>query len=119
MFVEISDDVLRLKQLKNLPDLYEAALRLPAGETVTLKVDGIVGQWARMRPGRDGRPTLGLKPVGAKAEVWARCQSRRGERVSLCWPDAEDDPLLKLADATFDEWRSAEDEAVYGELRPV
>lgn len=119
MFVEIRDDVLWLKQLKDAPDLFEAASRLPAGEVLTLRVDGIVGKWARMRQGRDGRPTKGLKPIGAMAEVWARLQRRRGELVTLEWPGAEDDPLLRLADETFDEWRSAEDEAAYGELRPL
>lgn len=119
MFIKIRDDVLWLKQLKEVPDLFEAASQLAAGDELTLRVDGIVGRWARMRPGRDGRPTMGLKPIGAMAEVWARLQRKRGELVSLDWPDAEDDPLLRLADETFDEWRSAEDEAAYGDLRPL
>ncbi|MEQ1932136.1 MAG: hypothetical protein ABL957_16610, partial [Parvularculaceae bacterium] len=91
----------------------------PGGVTETRQANNPTESWARMRPGRDGRPTMGLKPIGAMAEVWARYQLRRGELVSLEWPDAEDDPLLRMADETFDEWRSAEDEAAYGDLRPL
>jgi hypothetical protein len=61
----------------------------------------------------------GLKPVGAMAAVWKRLQARRGQKVSITWPGDEDDALLRLADMTFDEWYSAEDEEAFGELRPL
>ena len=72
-----------------------------------------------MKTGADGRPTLGIKPVGAMASVWARLQKRRGEKVRINSPEDEDDPFLRIADATFEEWYSAEDEEAFGELRPI
>jgi hypothetical protein len=119
MFVEIRDDVIWAKHLKSSPELYNAILRLDEEEIISLSVDGIVGKWAKMKTGKDGRPTQGIKPVGAMAEVWKRMQARRGEMVSLNRPDEEADPWLKMADTTFDEWLSAEDEEAYGALQPL
>ena len=119
MLIEIRDDVIWAKHLKDSPSLYQRIIELNDGEIIKLKVDGIVGAWAKMKTGADGRATLGIKPVGAMARVWARLQKRRGEKVPLDWPEEEDDPFLRLADATFDEWYSAEDEEAFGELRPL
>ncbi|MEJ6783931.1 hypothetical protein [Aminobacter sp. Piv2-1] len=119
MLIEIKDDVIWAKHLKASPALYETVVGLAPEETISLSVDGIVGKWARMRSGADGRPTLGLKPVGAMATVWKRLQERRGEKVHLTWPDDDTDALLRLADMTFDEWYSAEDEEAFGDLRPI
>ena len=69
--------------------------------------------------GADGRPVAGIKPVGKMADVWKRWQARRGEKVPVELPEGDADPFLKLADLTFEEWYSAEDEEAYGELRPL
>ncbi|EHK57462.1 hypothetical protein [Allomesorhizobium alhagi] len=119
MLIEIRDDVIWAKHLKASPALYNAVVNLPEEETINLAVDGIVGKWARMRTGADGRPTLGIKPVGAMATVWKRLQERRGEKVRVSWPDDEEDAWLRLADTTFEEWYSAEDEEAFGDLRPL
>ena len=119
MQVEIRDDVIWAKHLRESPALYKAVVDLPDGETISLAVDGIVGKWARMRTGRDGRPTLGIRPVGAMATVWSRMQERRGQKVNVAWPDDEDDAWLRLADITFEEWYSAEDEEAFGDLQPL
>lgn len=119
MFVEIRDDVIWARHLKDSPALYDAVIRLADDEIIRLSVDGIVGKWARMRTGSDGRPTLGLKPVGAMAAVWKRFQQRRGEKVRIVWPDDEDDAWLQMANLTFDEWHSAEDEEAFGDLQPL
>jgi hypothetical protein len=99
--------------------LYGQVVQLKEDEIITLKVDGIVGKWARMRTGSDGRPTMGIKPLGAMAAVWARLQKRRGDKIEVGLPEKGDDPLMRLADLTFEEWYSAEDEEAYGELRPL
>ena len=52
------------------------------------------------------------------ASVWARLQKRRGDKVRIEWPE-DDDPFLRLADTTFEEWYSAEDEEAFGELQPL
>ena len=119
MLMEIRDDVIWMKHLKGDPALYAAACELQDEEAMILSVDGVIGQWARMKRGKDGRPTMGLKPVGAMASVWARMQERRGEKVIVDQPDNEASVLLRLADETFEEWYSAEDEEAYGDLRPL
>lgn len=119
MLMEIRDDVIWARHLTASPEIYEAVLRMSDEDIIRLSVDGIVGDWARMRTGKDGRPTLGIKPVGAMAEVWKRMQSRRGDRVRLALPGDEADPWMKIADIAFEEWYSAEDEEAYGDLKPL
>ena len=49
-----------------------------------LEVDGVRGTWRKMDDGADGRPTPGLRPVGAAQEVWRYLfKRRRGEVVTL------------------------------------
>jgi hypothetical protein len=118
MLMEISDDVIWIKHLKPHPSLFERLSRLKAEETILLSVDGHVGYWARMKDGKDGRPTMGVKPVGAMADIWKRYQDRRGERIEIDLP-GDEDPFLRLADETFSEWYSAEDEEAFSDLRPI
>ncbi len=119
MLLEIRDDVIWAKHLKGDPSLYRKVVSLEEGQSIRLNVDGIVGTWAKMNTGSDGRPTQGIKPLGAMASVWARLQKRRGDKIQVKWPDDEEDALLLLADATFDEWYTAEDEEAFGELRQI
>ena len=119
MLIEIRDNVIWARHLERDPSLHDEIVALGENETVRLRVDGIVGTWAKMRSGADGRPTLGIRPVGAMASVWARLQKRRGEKVLLERPSDTPGPLLERADRTFEEWYSAEDEEAYGELRPI
>ena len=119
MLVEIRDDVIWARHLKTSPKLYDEVVHLEDDAEIRLIVDGIVGKWAKMKSGKDGRPTMGIKPVGAMATVWKRMQERRGEKVSIDLPDNDDDAWLRLADTSFDEWYSAEDEEAYGDLRPL
>lgn len=119
MFIEIRDNVIWFKQVKAEPGLHGRLVALGEGEQITLKVDNIEGRWARMRTGRDGRPTDGIKPVGAMAAVWARLQARRGELVRLEIPDSKRDDYLAGLDESLDEWLSAEDEEAFGDLQPI
>jgi hypothetical protein len=119
MLIEIKDDVIWARHLKSNEALYHAVLGLGDDEKIRLSVDGVIGSWAKMRTGSDGRPTQGIKPVGAMATVWKRLQARRGEKIVVRWPDDEDDAWLRLADASFDEWYSAEDEEAFGDLQPI
>ena len=57
---------------------------LPGDTEVTLIVDGVRGRWCKMRDGKDGRPTAGLRPVGRAQSFWRSLfESRRGESVSI------------------------------------
>lgn len=119
MLIEITDDVIWAKHLRCSPALYSAVTKLGDEETINLSVNGIVGKWAKMRTGSDGRPTFGIKPVGAMATVWKRLQEKRGEKVRVTWPDDEEAAWWRLADLTFEEWYSAEDEEAFGDLQPL
>jgi hypothetical protein len=117
--MEIRDNSIWAKHLKADRRLHEKVLTLNETQVLRLSVDGIEGDWQRMRTGKDGRPTPGIKPVGKMAAVWKRWQARRGEKVVVKLAEDETDPLLQIADRTFQEWYTAEDEEAFGELRPV
>ena len=119
MLLEIKDNVIWVTHLKENDRLYRKVIALRDEEIIQLRIDGIVGKWAKMKTGADGRPTLALKPIGAMATVWSRYQSRRGEKVDLSLADDAEDPLLRFADMTFEEWNTAEDEEAFGDLQTV
>lgn len=119
MQIEIRDDVIWFRQLRAEPALISRLSALKDNEKIVLRIDNIEARWARMRTGRDGRPTHGIKPVGAMATVWSRLQARRGELVELEVPDMVPDSYLASLDGSLDEWLSAEDEQAFGDLRPA
>jgi len=46
-------------------------------------------------------------------------QIATGEAVRIDWPNAAGNGYLEMLDETLNEWRSAEDEAAFGDLRPL
>ena len=117
--MEIKDNVIWAKHLETDSRLHQSIMSLGEAEKIRLSVDGIEGDWQKMKTGVDGRPVQGIKPLGKMAAIWKRWQARRGDKVAVSFPREEGDPLLRLADLTFEEWYSAEDEEAYGELRPL
>jgi len=80
----ISDYVIWTKHIHDDSALADRLARLGEGQTVELRIDGVVGAWLKMRNGADGRPTPGLKPLGRTQTFWNELfKSRRGEVVSL------------------------------------
>lgn len=80
----VSDYVIWAKHIHDDPELVQRILSMFAGETIQLEVDGVRGTWRKMDDGADGRPTPGIRPVGAAQEVWRYLfKRRRGEVVSL------------------------------------
>lgn len=72
-------------------DLAARLEALPGDETITLVVDGVAGAWCKMRDGKDGRPTPGIRPVGRAQTFWAQLfESRRGDSVSIDLAQAAD-----------------------------
>ena len=83
----VSDVVIWAKHLGGAPR--ERVLALRPGELLTLRVDGVPGSWRKMDDGRDGRPTLGVRPIGPAAERWRKLyRERRGEIVAVEIADA-------------------------------
>ncbi len=112
---EIRDDAIWLKHLEGDPDLKARLGALAVGEMIELEVDGVVGTWERMRDGKDGRPTMGIKPVAAMRQVWA--VFRKGPRRTIQVRQARSaDAYLSAIAATLSEWNSAEDEIAYRDL---
>ena len=49
-------------------------------ETIELEIDGERGAWRKMDNGKDGRPTPGLRPIGAAQDHWRELyKCRRGQ----------------------------------------
>ena len=113
--VEIRDDAIWATQIEGGKALKQKILSLSEGEVIELEVDGIVGRWEKMRDGRDGRATNGIKPVGPMKEIWKRFQARRGDVVEVRQVQTADTFLAALSD-TMSEWNSLEDEEAFRDL---
>jgi len=82
--VEVRDAVLWCKHIRGSGVLRDSLLALPEGASVELLVDGQRGTWEKMRNGRDGRPTPGLKPHGAARADWQDLsREKRGMSVTI------------------------------------
>ena len=114
-YVEISDDTIWAKQIEGGKALKERILALAPGEIIELEVDGIVGSWEKMRNGRDGRVTTGIKPIGPMKEIWQRLQARRGKVVEVRQVRTADAYLAALNE-TMTEWDLPEDEEAFRDL---
>ena len=114
-YVAITDNSIWAKQIEGGKALKERILSLAPGETIDLEVDRIVGRWEKMRNGRDGRSTPGIKPIGPMKEIWKGFQSRRGEVVEVREVRTADAYLTALSE-TLSEWNSPEDEEAFRDL---
>jgi hypothetical protein len=80
----VSDYVIWTRHIHGDPELVERIHDLWAGQTLELEVDGVRGVWRKMDDGSDGRPTPGIRPLGAAQAVWRSLfRLRRGEVVAV------------------------------------
>jgi len=80
----VRDHVVWLKHIHDDAVLSRHLGALTAGAVVALKVDGVAGKWVKMDNGKDGRPTPGLRPLGAVKDYWnALFNEKRGELVTI------------------------------------
>ena len=114
-YVSITDDAIWAKQIEGGKALRERILSLSPGESIELEVDGIVGRWEKMKKGKDGRLTTGIKPIGPMKDVWKRFQARRGKIVEVREVRMADAYLAALTD-TLAEWNTPEDEEAFRDL---
>ena len=113
--VKITDNSIWLKHIEGDHPLRQRLEALRAGQVVDLEIDGVVGRWERMKDGRDGRPTPGIKPIDAMRDVWSRLQKDRGRVVELRPVQGVDRYLASLR-PLLSEWDSPEDEEAYRDL---
>lgn len=113
----IADDVVWAKHIED-PTLRNRVQHLIAGEQIHLLIDGIVGKWEKMKDGKHGVPTPGIKPVGAMAEIWkSHFRPKKGKRVAICEVTTADSYFEGLT-ANLAEWDSPQDERAYHDLQP-
>lgn len=110
-----NDDAIWLKNVNADANALALLRQIPAGTSLKLEIEGVVGNWERMANGKDGRPTLGLKPVGETLKFWKSMKSRRGEYLELKVIDPRDS-YLQDVQKTLSEWESEEDEIAFNDL---
>lgn len=93
--VTIRDEAIWISHIENGQRLRERILSLKPEETLDLEVNGVVGRWARMRNGKDGRPRFGIRPIRGMRAILARmrrletgksCRSARSNPPIPIWP---------------------------------
>ena len=113
--VAIKDDSIWLKHIEGDAKLVSRLQRLSEDDVIDLEVNGIVGRWQRMRTGRDGRPTLGIRPIDTMRQVWSAMQAERGKIVDIREVRTADSYLAALT-PLMSEWDSPEDNEAYRDL---
>ena len=83
--IEVRDVVLWLRHIHGSPALRESLLELGPEEIVHLALNGRKTTWCRMKNGKDGRPTPGLRPCDEPTRaLWNDLyENRRGELVAI------------------------------------
>lgn len=114
--VKVVDDAIWIRHIEGDQRLEQRIANLPAGQVIDLEIDGVVGRWQKMRNGRDGRPTFGIRPIEAMRDVWADLRRQPGRVVDIREVRTAD-TYLELLRSTLSEWDSPEDEAAYRDLQ--
>jgi predicted nuclease with RNAse H fold len=82
--VEIRDHVLWIKHIRGNPSLQSELLDMREGDTVVLRIDGLIGAWIKMRDSKSGASTPGLKPTDRAQDHWRTLfEVRRGATVEI------------------------------------
>jgi hypothetical protein len=110
-----NDDAIWLNHINADANTIAMLKQIPAGTRLKIEVEGVRGDWERMADGRDGRPTLGLKPVGKTFEFWKTMKPRRGEQLEFKILDPRDG-YLEAVQKLLSEWDSEEDEIAFRDL---
>lgn len=116
-YMKVRDDVIWARHIEGDPELAARILALPENAAIVLLIEGRPVRFQKMRNGRDGRATDGLKPADAEAkDFWGALQGRRGERVEVRQAEGTSSVYLASLSALLTEWDSPEDAAAYDRL---
>ena len=110
-----NDDVIWFKHMRADGHTLALLRRLPAKTWLILEIEGHRGDWERMADGKDGRPTLGLKPVGQTQVFWKSMKARRGDQLEFKIVEPRD-TYLSGVQKSLNEWQSPEDELAFQDL---
>ena len=110
-----NDDMIWLRHVSADPDTIEMLHQIPGDTRLRLEIEGVRGDWARARDGKDGRPTFALRPVGKTADFWKTMKPRRSEHLEFKVVNPRDTYLSGL-EAVLSEWNSAEDDQAFRDL---
>ena len=110
-----NDDVIWLKNVFADSNTLALLRQIPASTRLKLDIEGYRGDWERMADGKDGRPTLGLRPIGKTLDFWKSMKSRRGDHLEFKIVDPRDTYLSDIQ-KTLSEWESKEDEKAFHDL---
>jgi hypothetical protein len=115
-YITVRDDAIWARHVED-PEVRDRIRALPQNAPLLLLVEGKPVRFVKMRDGRDGRPTEGLRPADAEAHrFWAAMQARRGERVRVAIAETSGNAHLASLGALLSEWDSEEDAAAYDRL---
>ncbi len=110
-----NDDIIWLKHVSADPDTVAMLHQITGGTQLRIEVEGVRGDWARVKDDKDGRPTLALRPVGKTIAFWQSMKQRRGEHLELKVINPRNTYLSSL-EVTLSEWNSAGDEKAFRDL---
>jgi hypothetical protein len=111
----IEDTAIWIRHVKDVK-LRRRLEALQEDDSIHLLADGVVGRWTRMKRGRDGRPTFGIKPQGEMRAIWNKWfRERKGDEIVVQEVQLADD-YLQEGSLLFSEWESPEDEEAFRDL---
>jgi hypothetical protein len=113
--VEITDDAIWIKHIDH-PVLRERLRNLPEEAMLMLEIDGVIGQWTRMKTGDDGRPTYGIKPCGPMKQVWSQWYRTRKDVIVPIREVQTAEAYLTSLTTHLAEWNSPEDDEAFRHL---
>ena len=82
--VEVRSHNIWFKHIRGNDQLVARLNSLREGEKIALIIDGLTGEWEKMRNGTSGNlPTAGIKPIGKAKKHWHALQLKRGKKVEI------------------------------------
>ena len=115
-YVRTTGDAIWTRGIEGDPALVDQILSMAPGETIDLEIEGVVGTWEKMKNGRDGRETRGIRPIGPMREVWRSVLQRRGSLVKIRRVARSDPYLAYVQSLLAEEWDSPEDDEAFRDL---